>query len=67
MKKTLIHDKITNIKVTWDGQTKFDVLLERYSDEWIVVDTVLSKPKNDKDVMKTANAIFYNVKETMYK
>jgi hypothetical protein len=67
MKKTLIHDKITNIKVTWDGQAKFDVLLERYSDEWIVVDTVLSKPKNDKDVMKTANAIFYNVKETMYK
>lgn len=67
MKKTLIYDKIQKVKVNFDGNSRFDVLYERHSDEWIVIDTCLFKPKSEKDAMKTANAMFFNWKESAYK
>jgi hypothetical protein len=46
--KVVGYNKWLDLKVTWDGSQKFDVLFQRNTDEWVVVDTFL-KDIDDSD------------------
>jgi hypothetical protein len=44
-------DKFLDLKIVWDGSEKFDVLYQRHTDEWVVVDSFL-RDINDSDEAK---------------
>ena len=64
--QTVGYDKWLDLKIVWDQSNKFDVLYQRYSDEWIVVDSFITKTQLEPAMAITvANTYLENAEKEM--
>jgi len=59
------YDKFLDLKIVWDGSEKFDVLYQRNTDEWVVVDSFLRDITDSDEAKNEAHHYLRVVSEEM--
>jgi hypothetical protein len=64
--QTVGYDKWLDLKIIWDRSNKFDVLYQRHHDEWIVVDSFVTKTQLEPSMAITvANTYLEKVSQEL--